>query len=59
MDPTQQRRIDELMYQTLDGTKTEQGGWTKGKLGANAILVPFLVHHSYHTCHTNPIIANH
>jgi len=37
LDPTQQRRIDELMVQTLDGTQNEHG-WAKTKLGANAIL---------------------
>jgi enolase len=36
-DAAQQREIDEHMAQVLDGTKTENG-WTKGKLGANAIL---------------------
>lgn len=32
-----QREIDEYMVQVLDGQKTEHG-WTKSKLGANAIL---------------------
>jgi len=36
-DPTQQTQIDELMVQQLDGTKNEWG-WSKSKLGANAIL---------------------
>lgn len=36
-DVTHQRVLDEFMVQTLDGTKTENG-WTKAKLGANAIL---------------------
>jgi len=37
MDVTQQKQIDELMVQTLDGT-TNEWGWCKSKLGANAIL---------------------
>jgi len=37
MDPTKQREIDELMVQTLDGSQNAWG-WSKSKLGANAIL---------------------
>jgi enolase len=37
MDVTQQKAIDDLMVQTLDGT-TNEWGWSKSKLGANAIL---------------------
>merc|ERR1712048_1108834 len=37
MDVTQQKVIDELMVQTMDGT-TNEWGWSKSKLGANAIL---------------------
>lgn len=36
-DVTAQRELDEFMVQTLDGSKNENG-WTKSKLGANAIL---------------------
>ena len=37
LDVTKQREIDELMVQQLDGSKNEWG-WSKSKLGANAIL---------------------
>jgi len=37
MDVTQQKQIDDLMVQTLDGT-TNEWGWSKSKLGANSIL---------------------
>eukprot|EP00927_Polykrikos_kofoidii_P023016 TRINITY_DN2131_c1_g1_i2.p1 TRINITY_DN2131_c1_g1~~TRINITY_DN2131_c1_g1_i2.p1 ORF type:complete len:487 (+),score=108.02 TRINITY_DN2131_c1_g1_i2:82-1542(+) len=37
MDVTQQTAIDKLMVEELDGTKNEWG-WSKSKLGANAIL---------------------
>merc|ERR1712176_481219 len=37
MDVTQQETIDKKMVETLDGTKNEWG-WSKSKLGANAIL---------------------
>lgn len=37
MDPTKQKEIDNKMVQELDGTKNEWG-WSKSKLGANAIL---------------------
>merc|ERR1712129_53542 len=37
MDVTCQAEIDKLMVETLDGTKNEWG-WSKSKLGANAIL---------------------
>jgi len=37
MDPRDQKRIDDLMVQQLDGSKNEWG-WSKSKLGANAIL---------------------
>jgi len=37
MDVTKQKEIDDLMVQTLDGT-TNEWGWCKAKLGANAIL---------------------
>jgi enolase len=37
MDVTQQKLIDDLMVQTLDGT-TNEWGWSKSKLGANASL---------------------
>jgi enolase len=36
-DPTKQEEIDNLMVRTLDGSKNEWG-WSKSKLGANAIL---------------------
>jgi len=37
MDPREQKKIDDLMVQGLDGSKNEWG-WSKAKLGANAIL---------------------
>merc|ERR1719215_1777103 len=37
MDVTQQTAIDKLMVETLDGSQNEWG-WSKAKLGANAIL---------------------
>eukprot|EP00931_Biecheleriopsis_adriatica_P066720 TRINITY_DN4100_c0_g2_i1.p1 TRINITY_DN4100_c0_g2~~TRINITY_DN4100_c0_g2_i1.p1 ORF type:complete len:996 (-),score=256.52 TRINITY_DN4100_c0_g2_i1:68-3055(-) len=37
MDVTDQRGIDKAMVQALDGSKNEWG-WSKSKLGANAIL---------------------
>merc|ERR1712072_1609969 len=37
MDVTKQTAIDKLMVEELDGTKNEWG-WSKSKLGANAIL---------------------
>merc|ERR1719230_1005861 len=37
MDVRKQTEIDDLMVQTLDGT-TNEWGWCKAKLGANAIL---------------------
>merc|ERR1740121_936965 len=37
MDVTKQAEIDKVMVEELDGTKNEWG-WSKGKLGANAIL---------------------
>jgi enolase len=37
MDVTKQKEIDDMMVQTLDGT-TNEWGWSKSKLGANAIL---------------------
>merc|ERR1719163_2075177 len=37
MDVTKQVQIDKLMVETLDGT-TNEWGWSKSKLGANAIL---------------------
>merc|ERR1740121_3142288 len=37
MDVTKQAEIDKLMVGTLDGSKNEWG-WSKSKLGANAIL---------------------
>lgn len=37
MDPTQQEALDKLMIEQLDGT-TNEFGWCKAKLGANAIL---------------------
>ena len=42
MDVTRQKEIVVLMVQTLDGTTTEWG-WSKPKLGANAILSTKLV----------------
>lgn len=36
-DPSDQKGIDKLMVEELDGTKNEWG-WCKSKLGANAIL---------------------
>lgn len=37
MDPTEQEDIDRKMVEELDGSKNEWG-WSKAKLGANAIL---------------------
>jgi len=37
MDVTQQKEIDDVMIKELDGT-TNEWGWCKSKLGANAIL---------------------
>merc|ERR1740115_612682 len=37
MDPADQKAIDDKMVQDLDGSKNEWG-WSKSKLGANAIL---------------------
>jgi len=37
MDVTKQAEIDKLMVETLDGSENEWG-WSKAKLGANAIL---------------------
>eukprot|EP00928_Gymnodinium_smaydae_P020923 TRINITY_DN180_c0_g1_i3.p1 TRINITY_DN180_c0_g1~~TRINITY_DN180_c0_g1_i3.p1 ORF type:complete len:920 (+),score=241.01 TRINITY_DN180_c0_g1_i3:63-2822(+) len=37
MDVTQQAKIDRLMVETMDGSQNEWG-WSKSKLGANAIL---------------------
>merc|ERR1712176_1690688 len=37
MDVTEQKKIDDLMVQELDGT-TNEWGWSKSSLGANAIL---------------------
>mmetsp|Transcript_896 Transcript_896/g.2414 ORF Transcript_896/g.2414 Transcript_896/m.2414 type:complete len:477 (+) Transcript_896:42-1472(+) len=37
MDPTDQEALDKLMIEVLDGT-TNEFGWCKAKLGANAIL---------------------
>jgi len=37
MDPTDQQAIDKKMVEELDGT-TNEWGWSKSKLGANAIL---------------------
>ena len=37
MDPTDQKGIDKKMVEELDGT-TNEWGWCKAKLGANAIL---------------------
>ena len=37
MDPSKQQEIDDKMVQELDGSKNEWG-WSKSKLGANAIL---------------------
>merc|ERR1719183_1977088 len=37
MDVTKQTEIDALMVEVLDGS-TNEWGWSKGKLGANAIL---------------------
>mmetsp|Transcript_8825 Transcript_8825/g.16106 ORF Transcript_8825/g.16106 Transcript_8825/m.16106 type:complete len:867 (+) Transcript_8825:38-2638(+) len=37
MDVREQKKIDEVMVQELDGSKNEWG-WSKSKLGANAIL---------------------
>jgi enolase len=36
-DAARQKELDDFMVQTLDGSKSENG-WTKAKLGANAIL---------------------
>jgi enolase len=40
-DPTEQVDIDNFMVQQLDGTSNEWG-WCKQKLGANAILAVLL-----------------
>merc|ERR1719160_1350556 len=37
LDVRDQAGIDKLMVETMDGTKNEWG-WSKSKLGANAIL---------------------
>merc|ERR1711979_180265 len=37
LDVTEQEKIDKLMVEELDGSKNEWG-WSKSKLGANAIL---------------------
>lgn len=37
-NPLEQKKIDEYMVQSLDGTSNETAGWSKSKLGANAIL---------------------
>merc|ERR1712100_233429 len=37
LDPTKQTEIDKMMVETLDGSQNEWG-WSKSKLGANAIL---------------------
>lgn len=37
MDAANQKAVDDFMVQKLDGSKSENG-WTKAKLGANAIL---------------------
>merc|ERR1712241_1007786 len=37
LDVTEQEKIDKVMVEELDGTKNEWG-WSKSKLGANAIL---------------------
>merc|ERR1712196_638114 len=37
LDPTKQSEIDKMMVETLDGSQNEWG-WSKAKLGANAIL---------------------
>jgi enolase len=37
LDPTDQKGIDKLMVEELDGSQNEWG-WSKSKLGANAIL---------------------
>lgn len=37
LDCREQKKIDKLMVETLDGSKNEWG-WSKSKLGANAIL---------------------
>ena len=37
LDPTKQEEIDKMMVETLDGSQNEWG-WSKAKLGANAIL---------------------
>jgi len=37
LDPTKQSEIDKMMVETLDGSQNEWG-WSKSKLGANAIL---------------------
>lgn len=36
-NPEEQKALDDFMVHTLDGSKSENG-WTKSKLGANAIL---------------------
>ena len=37
MDPSHQQTIDVKMAQDLDGSQTDEAGWTKKRLGANAI----------------------
>merc|ERR1712203_1351554 len=37
MDVTQQKQIDKMMVETIDGTQNDWG-WSKANMGANAIL---------------------
>ena len=50
MDPTDQKAIDTLMVEELDGSKNEWG-YNKGNLGANAILAVSSVQVSLSLCH--------
>ena len=56
-DAADQKAIDELMVQVLDGTKNENG-WAKSKLGANAILgVSMAVCRAGASAHSLPLYA--
>jgi enolase len=56
-DSADQKAIDELMVQVLDGTKNENG-WAKSKLGANAILgVSMAVCRAGASAHSLPLYA--
>ncbi len=57
-DVTQQKALDTLMVQELDGTKNEWG-WCKQKLGANAILaVSLAIAKAGAAAHGRPLYAH-